>query len=150
MKAARWRISGMGELLKEWKRSSSARTRFLSMGPLPLLSFPDTKALAACASPEDALVFPAGLCMLKLFRSGLAGFPECTVLAVVVDNNRGASLLPVVPAHCRHTVLSAARAAESIEGAIGAEPSTDRQTEKKRKVQVRVENDPLLTAQVRW
>jgi hypothetical protein len=28
MKAARRRISGIGEFVKEWKRSSAARTRF--------------------------------------------------------------------------------------------------------------------------
>lgn len=53
MKAARCRISGIGEVVKEWKRSSSRRTfLFGSSG------FAEELRTVALAAPEDHL-FPA-------------------------------------------------------------------------------------------
>lgn len=115
MNAARWRISGMGELEYGWKRSSSVRTRF--PGAAGASSFPKPNALAACAKAEDGLVLAGDFGRLKLFPRGLAGFPECIVL-VIEGTCRGAVRLEVERAHRRHMVLSAARAADSIGGAI--------------------------------
>lgn len=115
MKAARWRISGMGELEYGWKRSSSARTRFPGGAGASSLWKPN--ALAACAKADDGLVLAGDFGMLKLFPRGLTGFAECIVL-VIESTCRGAVRLDVDRAQRRHMVLSAARAADSIDGAI--------------------------------
>lgn len=106
----------MGELEYGWKRSSSVRTRF--PGAAGASSFPKPKALAACAKAEDGRVLAGDFGRLKLFPRGLVGFPECIVL-VIEGTCRGAVRLEVERAHRRHIVLSAARAADSIGGAIG-------------------------------
>ena len=51
MKAARRRISGMGEVVKEWKRSSSRRTRGRASSVLP-------DALGAVAAALDDHLLP--------------------------------------------------------------------------------------------
>lgn len=119
MKAARCRISGMGESVYEWKRLSSVRTCFLeALGSLSA-SFLKPKAVAACAKLEEDRVVPSGFGVFTARLAGFVGFPVCTVRAVVdVATSRGAHRLAVVRAHCRHIVLSAARAAGSIDGAI--------------------------------
>lgn len=117
MKAARWRISGMGELEYGWKRSSSVRTRLAGGGAASSDLKPN--AFAACANAEDGLAAAGDLGMHKLFPRGLAGFPECIVL-VVEGTCRGSVRLAVDLAHRRHMVLSAARAADSSDGAMKA------------------------------
>lgn len=119
MKAARWRISGMGELVYEWKRSSWARTRLSAAGASLFLK--PKAAAAACAKPEDGLVTSCDFGRVNVFFPGLAVLPECIVLVLVIDIDRvrgAVNCLVVERAQCRHIVLSAARAAESIDGAI--------------------------------
>lgn len=106
----------MGELEYGWKRSSSVRTRF--PGAAGASSFPKPKALAACAKAEDGRVLAGDFGTFRLFPRGVAGLPECIVL-VIEETCRGAVRLEVDLAHRRHMVLSAARAADSIGGAIG-------------------------------
>lgn len=107
----------MGESVYEWKRLSSVRTC--------LLEAPDSltpKAVAACAKLEEDRVIPSDLGALSARFVGFAGLPVCTVRAAADDAAmRGAHRFAVVRAHCRHMVLSAARAAESIDGAIASQ-----------------------------
>lgn len=122
MNAARWRISGIGESVYEWKRLSSVRTCLLVAAGSLSTSFLDPKAVAACAKLDEDRVIPSVLGVLTARLAGLAGFPVCTVRAVVDGAaTRGAHRFAVVRAHCRHMVLSAARAAESIDGAIASQ-----------------------------
>lgn len=122
MKAARCRISGMGESVYEWKRLSSVRTCFLeALGSLSA-SFLNPKAVAVDAKLEEDRVVPSDLGVFTARLAGFVGFPVCTVRAVVdVAATRGAHRFAVVLAHCRHMVLSAARAADSIDGAIASQ-----------------------------
>lgn len=119
MKAARCRISGMGESVYEWKRLSSVRTCLLEVADALSASFLKPKAVAACAKLEEDRVIPSDLGAFTARLVGFAGLPVCAVRVVVDDAaTRGAHRFAVERAHCRHMVLSAARAAESIDGAI--------------------------------
>lgn len=75
--------------------------------------FLDPSAAAACANPDEDLVTPCFLVISAAsFLAGLVAFPEY----IVLDNegvSRGAACFAADRAHCRHIVLSAARAAES-------------------------------------
>lgn len=85
-------------------------------------SFLKPKAVAACAKLEEDRVTPSCLGLLTVRLAGFAGFPVCTVRAVVGEATmRGAHRFAVDLAHCRHIVLSAARAAESIDGAMAGQ-----------------------------
>lgn len=98
---------------------SSVRTCFLESLASLSTSFLKPKAVAKL---DDDRVVASGLEAPTARLAGLAGFPVCTV-RVVVDGaaTRGAHRLTVVRAHCRHMVLSAARAADSIDGAIASQ-----------------------------
>lgn len=112
----------MGESVYEWKRLSSVRTCLLEAPDSLWASFLTPKAVAACAKLEEDRVIPSDLGALSARLVGFAGFPVCIVRAVVDDAaTRGAHRFAVVRAHCRHMVLSAARAAESIDGAIASQ-----------------------------
>lgn len=109
----------MGESVYEWKRLSSVRTCLLEAPDSLWASFLTPKAVAAWAKLEEDRVIPSDLGALTARFAGFAGLPVCTVRAVADDAAmRGAHRFAVVRAHCRHMVLSAARAAESIDGAI--------------------------------
>lgn len=125
MNAARWRISGMGDSEKGWKRLSSVRTGLVGYCEASSLLKP--KALAAWAKAEDDLAVPAftkGFGVLEqVFRPAAAGLTgclvECIVLVLVIDGtSREPDIPAVVRAHRRHMVLIAARAADSIGGAM--------------------------------
>lgn len=101
---------------------SSVRTRFLGYSGASSLLNP--KAFAAWAKAEDDLAVPGDFGVLKVFppAAGLTGclLDECIDLVVLVIDGtcRGPVGPAVVRAHRRHIVLRAARAADSIEGAM--------------------------------
>lgn len=127
MNAARWRISGIGECVYEWKRSSSASTRLAEGAPCTKVG---AGADAACED-EDRVRF--GCCdfggMLRDRFGGLAaaGVPEC-IDRIGRAASRAAVCFVDDRAHCRHIVLSAERAAVSIGSTMvncaGVSPNT--------------------------
>jgi len=122
MKAARFRISGIGEFEKEWNRSSAARTRLGASSCFALK--------LGCANPDDNLLVTEVLGDGESDWKLVVGCPDSGLLWLLKFRRccedcrkpvHGALLLPTIPVDVEHwlqSLESAGRTARSAERAI--------------------------------